>query len=217
MRYDDFTTIKDEKNAFTQTQWKNFVLYFKAKQLGEGWGMDVFFGYSDEENCYALKLGDWGNQDAILISKTKGNLAVYTQNRFHVDADRVYEVELKVEGRLVTAVVDGKEIVSYRLEPFHAEPIYCSASREGKDIIVKLVNATQNQQSVELFLKGVSEAQGTLYLMEGYKPDDENSFEEPCKVIPVIKEIQLENGHLDVKMPAYSLKVLRITPKKCYK
>ncbi len=212
VEYDDFTTCKDEKNAFTQTQWKNYRLRFKAKQLGQGWGIDVFFGYSDEENCYALKLGDWGNQDALLISRTKGNLAIYTQNRFHVEEDRIYEIELKVEGRLVTAIVDGKEIVSYKLEPFYAKALYYSASREGRDIIVKLVNATQNQQSVELSLKGISEAHGTFYVMEGYDPDDKNSFEEPDKVTPIIKEIQLRNGRLEVKMPAYSLKVLRVTP-----
>lgn len=213
VEYDEFTTRKDEKQAFAQTQWKSFVLRFKARQLGPGWGIDVFFGYGDEENCYALKLGDWGNQDAILISRTNGNLAIYTQNRFHVEQDRVYEIELKADGRLVTVVVDGKEIVSHRLEPFRAKPLYYSASREGKDIIVKLVNATQNPQPVELALEGVSEAEGKMYVMEGYAPDDANSFEEPCKVTPAVKEIQVRGGCLEVEMPAYSLKVMRVTPK----
>ena len=206
-------TEKDEKRTIVKTNWESFALRFKAQQLGEGWGFDVFFGYRDESNWYALNLGAWGNQDAFFTCSANGSNSTYTQNRFHVQAARVYEVELKIKGRFATAVVDGEEIISCCMESMKAEPLYYSACRDGRDVIVKLVNATQNPQQVGLVLEGISEAQGRAYIMEGFEPEAVNTFDEPQKVIPVERDVEVREGRFNMEMPAYSLKVLRISPK----
>ena len=100
--------------------------------------------------------------------------------------------------------------------PFWIEPLYYSASQDDNgDIIIKLVNASSEHKTVMINLPETPYAEGTVWKMEGFQKEDENSFEEPQKVIPSAMPVKVSEGRMLVEMPGEAVRVYRLTPKTC--
>jgi alpha-L-arabinofuranosidase len=84
-------------------------------------------------------------------------------------------------------------------------------SRTG-DIILKIVNAGNNEASVKIDLSRFGKlAPAALQTQVSGKADAMNSFEIPENVAPVISELKLSRK-FECRVPAYSLTVIRIKP-----
>ena len=79
-------------------------------------------------------------------------------------------------------------------------------------ITVKLVNVQKRAVDVQLHLEGIESAVGTAYIMSGYEPADENSFDEPCKVSPREQKIEVAGGCCQYHIDGESVQVLRFQP-----
>lgn len=103
-----------------------------------------------------------------------------------------------------------------RVLPFtrNATNCYMSASidnEEGKnDILLKVVNKKSTRESVNIILKGIESVNQSGYstTLTG-APEDENSFENPTRVIPVAGKFKA-GASFNYQFPAYSVTVLRI-------
>ncbi|HWH71343.1 MAG TPA: alpha-L-arabinofuranosidase C-terminal domain-containing protein, partial [Candidatus Sulfotelmatobacter sp.] len=96
--------------------------------------------------------------------------------------------------------------------------LFATASKEEKSgqIILKVVNPTSTSISSTVELAGLTRTAdtGQAIVLAGAAPADENSFEAPAKVAPVISRIKGVAPHFSHSFKAYSLTVLRIDPAK---
>ena len=80
------------------------------------------------------------------------------------------------------------------------------------EVIVKIVNAGEQDQNIELKLNGLSEGShaGSLTTYSADNLDGENSFDEPTKYIPQSRTIEIEGSRLDIVIPAKSFAMYKI-------
>ncbi|NJB72132.1 alpha-N-arabinofuranosidase [Saonia flava] len=91
--------------------------------------------------------------------------------------------------------------------------IYASAVKdlESNELIIKLVNTKDVTKNVDLNmgLKDLTKI-GEVVLLTSPNLTDENSFEHPKNISPVLKEVNVEEGVVNYGMPPYSVSVLKI-------
>lgn len=201
---------RDGMQWFADQDCKDISVFFTVCQRGQGYGFAVLFGGKDEKNYCQASFGGWGNEDLFLDCQVDGAVSTLTQKCFQLCADRPYQMELRICGRNVEVWADGVKELESVCVPYTVEPLYYSAAQDTNgDILVKLVNATQQNRPVELVLEGVEHADGTLYAMEGFARKDCNSFEYPEKVSPRESSVQVKNGRMELCMPKDSVRIYR--------
>jgi alpha-L-arabinofuranosidase len=93
-----------------------------------------------------------------------------------------------------------------------AKPLYATASRDEKsgEVIIKMVNVSNQEQELEVQLQGVAKTQGegVLEVLTG-NPGDINTLAEPNKVVPQTRHIPVAPKFRQT-FPANSVSVLRV-------
>ncbi|WP_374047725.1 alpha-L-arabinofuranosidase C-terminal domain-containing protein [Aestuariibaculum sp. YM273] len=90
--------------------------------------------------------------------------------------------------------------------------LYASAVTDSgtNEVIVKVVNTSNQSQEVAINLKGKKVyKKGELIVLKSEHLEDENSFENPNKIVPVTAEIQNRGGKLSVELQPYSVSVFK--------
>lgn len=204
----------EQECNLTEINESHYRISFKAKALLGRRGFMLQFGQKDTGNRYSWELGGWQNLDSAITQDISHRNSCLTQSEFSVEQDREYSLCLEVDGRYMKAYVDGVLIHEINHTPVVIKPIYVTASKDNKtgETIVKLVNVQNEPIDVEVTLEGISadkEISATAYVLEGYAPGAENSFEEPKKIYPREESIQLQQSRLNYHVPKESVQILR--------
>lgn len=87
--------------------------------------------------------------------------------------------------------------------------LYASAvyNKLHKQYIVKIGNSADKEQSVAITLDGIKDINKVSQTVMKASPSDENTLENPDKVIPVTKELSATGNTLNVAIPAKSFSV----------
>lgn len=93
------------------------------------------------------------------------------------------------------------------------DALHVSAVRDGKDVVVKVVNPTGQAIETSVDLKGVSTVSGGKVTVLAGSPDDENSIDEPNKISPVTASFKADGAQFGYTFKPYSLTVLRVAAK----
>jgi alpha-L-arabinofuranosidase len=153
-------------------------------------------------------VGGWGNTrhavqvaDAVVGAQTPGT----------IETGRWYDLKIEVSGRTVRGFLDG-QLLQERTLP-RIDRVLAIAGRDDKsgDLIVKVVNAVAEPQTMSLQLNGVPKfgARATATVLASDNPLDENTFEQPTKIVPRTTPIKAAATRSHT-FPANSLTILRI-------
>lgn len=91
--------------------------------------------------------------------------------------------------------------------------LYASAVKDSKtkEVIIKVVNTSAAMQDIIVDLKGSKvEQKGTLITLSSANLEDENTFSDPKKISPKESEYKLKNERAQLRLPAYSVNVLKL-------
>lgn len=91
--------------------------------------------------------------------------------------------------------------------------LYASAVKDSKtkEVIIKVVNTSAAMQDIIVDLKGSKvEQKGTLITLSSANLEDENTFSDPKKISPKESEYKLKNETAQLRLPAYSVNVLKL-------
>lgn len=193
----DFTITRSEENL-VDTPWS-------------GRGAELRFAYQDEENYMSLQLGAWQNQDCMIHQRIAGRGTDLTQSLFTMDPNVSYRCSLRVEGDVVSCVVDGRVIAKTVLKPQRIEALYYSSSidSQSEEVIVKLVNVRDEAVDTVLELPGMTRGEAKRWTM-AYEANATNSLDDPECVIPVYETTSYEDGELLVSLQPRSVNILRL-------
>lgn len=212
---DKSLTKEDNKCRLMSIAGSNYTITMNAKQDEGTRGFWIDFGKKDEKNRYYWELGGWQNLDAAICHNTDGRGSCLTQSTFSVDFEHTYELKIKVnESGIINVYIDGKLFQTVKALPVIIEDIYVTSAVEEEtgDIIIKAVNVDDIAKTGKITLAGKTDKSYTVVVeeMKGYAPDSENSFDEPCKVCPKMKEITINSNIFEYQFEKESITVLRI-------
>jgi len=186
------------------------VVHAKARKLHGREGFAITVGQAEGRRVQ-WNLGGWGNyQHAVETDDSIVGAPVVAK----IETDRWYDVMIEVEGRTLRCYLDGMLISDATLPP--VERVLAIGGRDAKsgDVIVKILNTTRDTVDTIVRLDGIknlaSDAEFTV--LTSKNPEDENSFEEPTKIVPIPRKLRIGNPSAVTLVP-YSLNILRFHTK----
>jgi alpha-L-arabinofuranosidase len=94
------------------------------------------------------------------------------------------------------------------------QALQASATRESASgqVILKVVNVAEDPVTTTIQLDGAGKLLGpaTALLLTSGDPNDENTLDEPTKVAPVKREIEVRDARLRETFPGNSVTVIRV-------
>ncbi len=203
------TDVKEDVRAVAgDKSWKDYTLTLKARKLGGAEGFLILFDLQDEHAKSWWNVGGWSNTRHGL--ELDGASAPYVDGR--IEKDRWYDIRVENVGDRIRCYLDGKLVHDARRSPL--DSLYAVASRAEKsgDVILKVVNAIDKPQEVRIVLAGLKGKvkSGTLTVLSSADPMDENSLENPGKVVPQESPLADAGAEFVHTFPGNSVSVIRL-------
>ena len=131
----------------------DFCLSCSVQRTSGMKGMNIIFGKQGNES-FIWGFGGWENQDSILNKQVRGRNSNLTQTQFSIEDGHKYCLQLRVQGRRIQTLIDGKVVNETEdLLPVY-EPLYVTASGLEEQIIIKVVNPNPVSQEALVTLDG---------------------------------------------------------------
>ncbi|MEE1764050.1 alpha-L-arabinofuranosidase C-terminal domain-containing protein [Streptomyces sp. SP18BB07] len=192
------------------TAWHDYDLKVKATKKSGKEGFLVAFGVKDTGNYYWWNLGGWNNTTSAVEQAVDGGKSSLISKPGTIETGRTYDVEVKVRGRQVTLLLDGKEWGSFT-DDKPAEPFRQVVTRDAKtgDLILKVVNAQGVAARAAIDLGGAKVRSTARVTTLTAAPDAVNT-ETATPVAPVKSTFWGVAEEFSYTFPANSVTFLRI-------
>ena len=193
-------------------KWNNYTYTLKARKTGGAEGFLILFGVDKDNQKSWWNIGGWGNKRHGLEMPNMEAESVDGS----IETGRWYDIKVELKGGNVTCYLDGKLIHDAQSKPMKALYASSTLSADGKEVILKVVNASASEQATAVRLnglKGVSKT-ATAVVLSSADAMDENSLEQPTKVAPVSVTIDNAAESFTHAFPGNSVTVLRLPVKK---
>jgi len=191
--------------------WKNYTLTLKARKTGGEEGFLIPFHVRDNDHLLWWNVGGWGNQRSAIEKMDGGSKSqIGNTAATHIEDGRWYEIKIVLEGAKIQCCLDGR-LINEGTDAGPV-PIYAAASGDRKtgDVFLKVVNRSEEAQSLQIDLKGINKLEPSVVgeQMSG-EPGDVNTIAEPTKVAPRKIQFTMPGNPFSHEFPAHSVTVLR--------
>ncbi len=195
--------------------WTDYTLTLKARKISGKEGFIIRFNAVGPNDFLALNLGGWGNvKHAIQRTSPAGEDAsiISPEVPGNIETNRSYDIRVETRGHHIKTFLDGKQI--HDLEIPTPRSLYAVAGRSGNDIILKTVNVTPHPQPATISLNGIKNLRpkAAALTLTG-RPADENSLDNPEKITPQKKDLDV-SSNLSYNFPPSSITILRFQEEK---
>ena len=186
----------------------NATITLRARKISGAEGFLVLAGTADGRRVQ-WNVAGWSNtQSAIQTNDAIMGGAV----RHRVETGRWYDLKLEVRDRTVRGYVDGQLINEATLP--RVDTVLAIAGRDDKtgEVVIKAINTAARPASMTINLQNVRHhsTTGRVIVMSSPSPDDENSFEDPKRIVPVERALPGIAPTFTHELPPYSLSILRL-------
>ena len=219
--------IKQTGEAMTMALFKNLKLSGKytveanARKTGGNEGFFLYFGMSDDaQTGYVFNIGGWNNTHTA-IENIKGGRTAGAQSAHEpqiIDKEKWYDLKLTIDQNKIELFMDGVSIQQHETKPKMNRHVYSIAGYDEStgEIVLKVVNAEETPFVANISFKGSAkfEKNGKVITLYAGSLEDENSFEEPGKISPVISEFEGFSNKFNFTFKPRSFTILRIKTTK---
>lgn len=192
------------------TTWTDYTITLKAQKIVGENGFQIYFRNRKNNERIRWDLGGYNNsvhQMEIGVTSESINATI--------EPGRWYDVKLEIRGTSVKGYLDGKLVQEVSDTRSNAKSLCATAARDDKsgDIILKVVNASQNPVKSQINLTGANNLSGSgkAIVLTSASPLDENTLNEPTKVSPKEETIKTSGTTLKRTFPGNSLTIIRLT------
>ena len=187
--------------------WRNYTYSLKARKLSGREGFLIPFLVQHEQAKCWWNIGGWNNtQHAIEMDGVFGDSVPGT-----IERNRWYDIRIELSDAGIKCFLDDALVHNVPYPKMKA--LYASASRAkgGKEIILKVVNGSaETQETAVKFTGATLGSVGKEIVLSSERPEDENSLEQPNKVMPRTRQLPLGQPLLEHTFPGNSVTVLRL-------
>lgn len=181
--------------------------------LNGAYSFELEFAGRDEQNRLGWNIDGWQRLTA-LRGFCKGSECDMGLHFFASERERTYEARLSVDGNHVRTYIDGAKYCDHVCRSAEPEEVYYSAVKEEDgSVIVKAVNAKAEGKELEILLRGDEKFNIVeVIAMEGFRPEERNSFEEPRRVVPANRTENLAGNQFRYVLQGNSFAVMVFKP-----
>jgi alpha-L-arabinofuranosidase len=188
-------------------KWKDYTYTLKARKLAGQEGFLILFNVQNDHAKSWWNIGGWGNQRHGLELDGVAGEAVSG----HIETGRWYDIRIEVRGARIRCYLDGQLL--HDVNPT-VKSMFVVASRANRtgDVILKVVNAADEPRAAAIELAGLKGkvTSATANVLTSENPEDENTLDEPAKVVPVCSPIAGAGARFPHTFPAHSVSVLTV-------
>jgi alpha-L-arabinofuranosidase len=205
------TSTNQPAGAFIGNKtWSDYTIRLKARKLGGREGFLISF-YADNPSEHSWwNIGGWGNTEHAV----EGGGFTSRRVRGKIETGRWYDIRIEISGKTMRCYLDDKLV--HEIAPGQASPsLYAVAGlkRDTGELILKVVNASAQPMDTTLNLHGIEKiSAGKAVVLTSADLKDENSFDNPTKVVPKEETVTGVSTNFIHQFPANSVTVLRFKP-----
>lgn len=192
----------------------DFTLELKARKISGAEGFLVFFGMSsDGKQGYRFNIGGWGNHTTALQQLYAQGDQVVSRNIPHsIETGRWYDLRVELSPRVAKLFVDDQLVMENLLQPIPQKFLASGYDEKTGEVIIKFVNSADEAQVIDFTLEGVStvSTHGKVITLKAEDLGDENSMDNPTKIIPIETSYDKFGQTFSYKFPKYSFTILRV-------
>jgi alpha-L-arabinofuranosidase len=221
--------VQDEKTTGTAD---NYTYTARVRKTGGDGGLVIHFATQDDGGSYlAWYLGVKNRANTLLVwggggdqnlptnqLETSLSGAIAPDVHGVIETGRWYDVEIRVTGRNVVGLLDGKEIHRAQVPESLGTSVYGAAGRNAKgDVVIRLVNLSPLKQSASIDIVGLTSAGKYSVLASSLASRDldaENSIADPTKVAPIEHKLAAVGSKFQYEMEGNSFTVLKLSPEQ---
>jgi len=196
--------------------WTDYTLTLKARKLGGAEGFLILFHVKDAENMAHWNIGGWGNtRSSVELKESGANREIAAGPNVKIESNRWYDIKLEVKASKVTCSLDGKLIQTAKLQaPQRQAGLYALGGKDEKtgQIILKAVNPGPGPLATTIRIQGAPQLKpkARVITLGSDSPTDENTLDEPAKVVPVESTFEGVAPEFNYTLKPYSLTIFRI-------
>ncbi len=202
---------------FGETDWENYTYTVEATKLEGAEGFLIPFAVQGTENNIFWNIGGWGNTVSCLQQMTdnvKTGQINGTVKDCVIETGKTYTLKVEVNGTAVKCYIDDELYVDYDFgHPAEANCYTVVSNDDNGDIIIKLVNVTENASTVAVKLDNAN-VQGTAIINQvaGDSLQNDNVLGADESTHLKMEEFTLDgfSSEFNYTMPAYSVTSIRL-------
>jgi alpha-L-arabinofuranosidase len=190
-------------------KWRDYTYTLKARKLGGAEGFLIVFGADSEKQKSWWNLGGWGNKRHGVEAPGIDTEGASVDGS--IETGRWYDIKVELKGASIKCYLDGKLIHDVKAKPMKALYASSTLSADGKDAILKVVNAAATERAADIRLNGAKRVGKTAagWVLASGDAMDENSLDAPKKVAPVAFTLDAAPAFTHA-FPGNSVTVLRV-------
>lgn len=199
--------------------WSDYTYTLTARKLRGAEGFLILFSVKDNDNWVWWNIGGWGNTRHTIEYSEEGEKAILGKDvPGTVETGRWYDIRIELSGQRVKCYLDDQLIHDVVYEQTRLKALHAVASRVDAtgEIILKVVNVSKRAIDTRLQLLGVSslEKNAEAFVLTSSDSMDENSIQEPEKVVPTKKRVENVAKDFRYTFPPTSVTIMRLKASK---
>lgn len=195
--------------------YEEYTIELQARKTGGAEGFFVFFGLNEaSRKGYVFNIGGWGNSGTAAQTVdgfSTGNIISPTVP-VTIETGRWYDLKIEIRKDAATLYVDGKEMCVAHAPSFAKQFFAAGYDEQAGETVIKVVNADTVPYKTRLVLDGAAKvnASGKVITLKADKATDENTLDEPEKIVPVEKAYSKFARKFSYTFEPLSVTVLRV-------
>ena len=195
----------------------NYVLTCRVRKNEGNQGFQFYIGMDPQSNDtgYKYNVGMWSSNDRAELTRIKGGkhrgiLAEYQKNA--IETGKWYNVRIIINRTHSSMHIDDEEIISYDTKPMPRQFVNTGYDESTGEVIIKVVNAASESYPVSFNINGAKQIrpEGKVISLTATYENEENNFENPRKIYPVVNLYKDFSDNFNYEFPQYSYTILRI-------
>lgn len=206
-KFDDISFTSTGARLLDNVSLKHYKIEFTVRRNFGDTGFKLIFGKSDEKNFIQWFIGGWSNHDSEINAQVDGRGSCLDHNIFSVMTGREYRLCLEVNGREITAYINGEVKNSTVDKRPVMEELYYTASENEEHIYIKAVNVRDTEISARICVEQMSNIRADVIELSGNALNDVNDFDNPERVAPKTKAFSSDTNEFDYTFNKHSVTV----------
>jgi len=194
--------------------WSDYVLSLKVRKLAGREGIVIVVRNGPQSCRVQWNLGCNDNSKHTLVSWLGQQDQPVAERPGRIEEGKWYDLRIELRGPRINCYIDGQLVHSVDVPLPRYGGIFASATRDTAtgDVILKLVNATPDLQSVQVQLDGLGsvKAGARATLLTAEQLSDVNDFDRPDRVVPKPWPVRIDGLRFMLDLPRHSFLVIRV-------
>jgi len=195
-----------------KSNWSDYTLTAKARIIdGDG---RLFIAFRSDETGEGFQIR-WhlevrGNS---YVENYGVEMRGLEAKPFKFEKGRWYDMRVDLKGAEVKCFLDGQLMHTATVEQLRVPRFFATSGWDEKrrQLVIKMANAMDTPLTASLKIEGLKKLASTaeVITLSAARPAEENSFEQPTKIVPVTSWIEGFGKEYDLLMRPWSIVILR--------